>query len=310
MAQIAIHKTELNIDKPAVDLAFARHETFHPRFGWLKKGFDAATQNSRVFLQEDAPVILGVGKNMVKSIRYWCHAFKVLEDDLPTVFGQKLLNNDEWDCFLEDPASLWLLHWNLLKPTCEATAWYFTFNLFRPVEFSSEDLFKGLADYRDSKGKSTVDDSLKKDIACIFKMYVEQRSQSSPIEDSIDCPFTELGLIHTAGDSKRYIFRVGTKSNLPAEIIVFACLDYSAQVSPGTKTIAVSRLLYDEGSPGMVFKLTESAVCDAIEQTAKNWKTIALSDTAGLIQFSFKEEPEELANKILEQYYRAYKRWS
>ena len=44
---------------------FARHETFHPRFGWLKKGFDRASIDSETFLREDAPVRLGVGKNMV-----------------------------------------------------------------------------------------------------------------------------------------------------------------------------------------------------------------------------------------------------
>ena len=61
---------------------FARHETFHPRWGWLKKGFDAASANfdaasanKSIFLQEDAPVRLGVGKNMVSSMRYWCFCF-------------------------------------------------------------------------------------------------------------------------------------------------------------------------------------------------------------------------------------------
>ncbi len=47
----------------------ARHETFHPRYLWLKKGFDKASENSDVFNQEDATIILGVGKNMVKAIR-------------------------------------------------------------------------------------------------------------------------------------------------------------------------------------------------------------------------------------------------
>ena len=63
-----------NLDSAAnqahpVNPVFARHETFHPRFGWLKKGFDAAQKNPGIFLQEDAPVRLGVGKNMVNSIR-------------------------------------------------------------------------------------------------------------------------------------------------------------------------------------------------------------------------------------------------
>src|SRR6266508_2474489 len=57
---------------------FARHETFHPRFGWLKKGFDAASRHPDVFLRDDATVLLGVGKNMVRAIRYWCLAFKIL----------------------------------------------------------------------------------------------------------------------------------------------------------------------------------------------------------------------------------------
>lgn len=44
---------------------FARHETFHPRFGWLKKGFDRASDDAEVFLRDDAPIRLGVGKT-------WC----------------------------------------------------------------------------------------------------------------------------------------------------------------------------------------------------------------------------------------------
>jgi hypothetical protein len=31
---------------------FARHETFHPRFGWLKKGFKSAVHYPGVFLEK------------------------------------------------------------------------------------------------------------------------------------------------------------------------------------------------------------------------------------------------------------------
>jgi len=290
---------------PLVAFIFARHETFHPRFSWLKKGFDAAKNNPKVFLQDDAPVILGVGKNMVKAIRYWCNTFKVLKNDSPTEFGQKLLDNEGWDCFLEDPASLWLLHWYLLKPTCEAAAWYFTFNIFRRVEFSDDEIFRALCDYRDSYDRSNVDDSLKKDINCILKMYTTvHNNQTNFVEDSIDCPFTELGLIQSVRDAKRYTFQMGDKFNLPAQIIVATCLEYAGQESKGTKTISISRLLYNEGSPGMVFKLSENSICQAIEEVAKTSKKLFLSDSAGLIQFSFNTEPQDLANEILEQYYK------
>ncbi|MCT7980491.1 DUF4007 family protein [Laspinema olomoucense] len=165
---------------------FARHETFHPRFGWLKKGFDKAKEDPGVFLVEDAPVRLGVGKNMVRSIRYWCKVFKLLADDRPTEFGYNLLEDDGWDPFLEDPASLWLLHWNLLKPTCDAAAWHYTFNQFRRVEFSQNDLFLAVSDYGQTLKKNIAESSINKDVSCILRMYVKQRSQTKVSEDSID----------------------------------------------------------------------------------------------------------------------------
>jgi hypothetical protein len=281
---------------------FARHETFHPRFGWLKKGFDRTSADSGIFLREDAPVRLGVGKNMVRAIRYWCSAFKLLKDDQPTEFGQQLLSSGGWDPYLEDPASLWLLHWKLLESPNLATTWNFTFNHFHQVEFTVEELFYQLCEYRDREAPRISDSSLKKDVNCILRMYVVQPSNQVS-EDSLDCPFTQLGLIHTAGDSRHQMFRVGPKPNLAPEIIVYACLRHSAGSS--AKTISIANLLYDMGSPGFVFKLTESAICDAIETVARRWKQISLSDAAGKLQFAFADQPQSLAADILASYYRS-----
>lgn len=283
---------------------FARHETFHLRYGWLKKGFDLATQDLGIFNADNAPLRLGVGKNMVRSIRYWCHAFKVLENDQPTPFGNQLLSDQGYDPYLENPASLWLLHWYLLKPTCQAAAWYYTFNLFRGGEFYEQDLTQGLKSYQENLGKITADSSLNKDISCILRMYVQQTLSKGLIEDSIDCPFSQLGLIHTAGEAKRYTFRIGAKTTLPADIIVATCLEYSSFDHSGAKTLNISRLLYDVGSPGRVFKLTEEALCSAIEKVARDNPKITLSDSAGLIQLSFQaDDPLQLAKEILDRYY-------
>ncbi len=287
-------------------VVFARHETFHPRFGWLKKGFDLAAADPEVFLGDDAPVRLGVGKNMVRSIRYWCAAFKLLEDDRPTDFGKQLL--DHWDPYLEDPASLWLLHWKLLESPNLATAWDFLFNHFRPVEFSVEDLFYQLGEYRDREAPRISDSSLKKDVSCALRMYVRQAEKASGklqiSEDSLDCPFTELGLIHTAGDARHYMFRMGPKPTLPPEVIVYACLYHQSQTASKASTLPIANLLYDPGSPGLVLKLTESALCGAIEVVARQWRQINLSDAAGKLQFSFEDEPSQLAADILDKYYR------
>ncbi|HEY9801550.1 MAG TPA: DUF4007 family protein [Leptolyngbyaceae cyanobacterium] len=287
-----------------VNPVFANHETFHPRFGWLKKGFDAANNNVDVFSQDDAPVRLGVGKNMVRAIRYWCIAFKILEkNNAPTRFGDKLLGKNGWDCYLEDPASLWLLHWNLLKPSCEAAAWYYVFNVFRDADFTKEDILAGLKAYIKTFNKSIAESSFIKDVNCILRMYAAQDfvRDNSPIEDSIDCPFTELGLIRHFG--KNYQFKIGAKANLPASVIVASCLEYASWASQDSNTITIRKLLYDEGSPGMVFKLTENILCAAIETVGKQFDNIVLSDTAGLIQLSFPDKSEVLAEEILDKYY-------
>ncbi len=305
-SQIMVKQSSLDLGEvetrnPSV---FARHETFHPRFGWLKKGFDQASQDPQIFLDPAAAVRLGVGKNMVRSIRYWAQAFKLLQADQPTEFGRRLLSYTGWDPFLEDVASLWLLHWELLKLPCYATTWHFTFNEFKAVEFTELDLLNALEKhYQDEQGLRIASSSFQKDLRCLLKMYVEQPSKSGFTEDSIDCPFTELGLLHTAGDARIYTFRVGTKRNLPPAVVVAACLEFAAQERRGQGTIAVSRLLYEAGSPGLAFKLSESALCDAIERMAQRHDQISLSDAAGLIQFSFTADPLVLAEQILQDYY-------
>ncbi|MCC5660100.1 DUF4007 family protein [Nostoc sp. XA010] len=301
-------QTSLNFkySENAVNPIFANHETFHPRFGWLKKGFDTANKNPDIFSQDDAPVRLGVGKNMVRAIRYWSSAFKIIDkNNLPTRFGEKLLGNNGWDTYLEDPASLWLLHWNLLKPTCDAAAWYYIFNVFRDLDFTKEDILAGLKDYINNFNKTIAESSFIKDVNCILRMYATQdlMRDNSPVEDSIDCPFNELGLIRHFG--KNYQFKIAAKANLPPSVIVATCLEYASWASQGRQTINIPSLLYDEGSPGMVFKLTESILCAAIETVSKEFDTIVLSDTAGLIQLSFPDSPEILAEEILDKYYNS-----
>jgi hypothetical protein len=298
----------------AIHPIFARHETFHPRFGWLKKGFDKATKDNSIFSKESAPVVLGVGKNMVKAIKYWCIAFKIVDETRndrkyvhnPTEFAGKLLGEGGWDPFLENPSSLWLLHWNLFKPPCYAPTWFFTFNELNKIDFSSHDLLFFLREFRDRQFKSRkiLDSSLNKDVNCLIRMYVEKTGPKKLKEDSLDCPFTELGIINAYTDSKRFTFNFGSKPTLPPEIIVAACLEFASSYQDGARTISISRLLYDAGSPGQAFKLTESILSDAIETISVKAKGMYLTDTAGMIQLSYDDDPLKISERILNSYFR------
>src|SRR5262245_9789457 len=106
------------------DVSFSGHESFPFRYGWMKKGIDAVRSDGAVFSSDDAITILGVGKNMVRSIRHWCLAARLIEEFQPdpasrrsllrpTPLGTALFTNDGWDPYLEDPATAWLLHWQI-----------------------------------------------------------------------------------------------------------------------------------------------------------------------------------------------------
>ena len=57
-----------------------RHESFSIREGWLVKGIKAVIDNPKVFSSQSATEILGIGSNMVKALKYWLIATRIIED--------------------------------------------------------------------------------------------------------------------------------------------------------------------------------------------------------------------------------------
>jgi hypothetical protein len=297
---------------------FSRHETFHPRYGWLKKAYDAVAKDPYIFSKDDAALILGLGKNMVKALRYWAVAFKLIEEEgvndsrqksyKVTDFANNLLRDDGWDPYLEDPASLWLLHWELLKPipSCDATAWWYAFNAFHKVSFTQEEILQGLCRYSEEHypEEKTTEMSLKKDIHCILRMYYGGSAKAMQKETEIISPFVELDLILDEGDSKHFTFNVGEKGHLPSEIIVATCLDYIRNIGHNSSTISMTRLLYEENSPGLVLKIPESVLCNAVEQYSLVDKNIFIEESAGLLLFGIMGDVDKLHSKVLNKYYQ------
>src|SRR5262249_35420725 len=204
--------------------AFSGHETFPFRYPWLKKGFDAVRKDPGVFLRDDAITTLGVGKNMVRSIRHWCVVVGALEEIRdaggvlrPSDLGSLLLADDGLDPYLEDPATLWLLHWQIASNRCRATTWFWIFSHFHEPEFTREVLTSALYKWTQMlSGKQVAESSLKRDVEVFLRTYVPSRQSRRDIaEDSLDCPLVELGLIIQPGSGSTYQFRRGAQRGLP-----------------------------------------------------------------------------------------------
>lgn len=296
--------------------AFARHETFHLRFGWLRKAYSQASDDRAVFSKPEATVRLGVGKNMVSAIRYWAQAYKILEIAenperprmphlVPSSFGTDLLADDGWDPWLEDPASLWLLHWKLLAPPSLAPVWWTAFNLFAPQQFEEHQLTNHVVELAASTGwPAVMESSIKKDVDCMLRTFAFKRYGRQTMDDLLDCPTRQLGLIApAAGDTKSWRFVTGPKATLPPLIVAHACLDYLHEKAAADRTISIARLTGDPGSPGRAFRLTETNLYDALVEAAAFLPGIKVVEPAGIRQLVLDASPKELARAALTNYF-------
>ena len=88
---------------------FSGHESFPCTSMWLKKGYNYLVEHNK-FTDLGAVVKLGVGKNMVQSIRFWLRAFDLLNDDEATEIAHYLFDErDGREPYAEDNATLWIL---------------------------------------------------------------------------------------------------------------------------------------------------------------------------------------------------------
>lgn len=257
---------------------FAGHETFSLRYAWLKKAVDSTTIDSLIFTRDDALVRLGVGKNMVRSIRHWGLVTGFLEEDgtqknnrgrhiKPSELGNLVFGPKGVDPYLEEPGTQWLIHWQLASRAEGPTTWYWTFNHFTENEFTKDQLKDELLRLVERfEWTRVAENSLSRDIDCFVKCYVPSRSKKSTIlEDSLECPLIELGLIEETGNNS-FAFVRGEHRSLPLSIFTFALCRFWDEHAPSRQTIRFDEVAYQPGGPGRVFKLTESALTDYLEQ--------------------------------------------
>ncbi len=303
----------------AANPMFAYHQTFHPRFGWIKKGFSAANSDPGVFLAEDATVTLGVGKNMVSAIRFWTSAFHVLErvhvpgnaralESRPTPLGRALLGEENgYDPYFEDLGTLWLLHWHLVSERTDAPVWWLTFNDFPALEFSETQLTEFITDEVVASSWSDPNQSsIDKDVDCLLRMYAPRVARGRQgVDDLLDSPFREMELITVApGAVGRFRFVRGQKRGLSPELVVYMCLDYVARSEPGARTATLSHLANDPGTPGRLLKLTEDSMLGCFMEVAESFPNIAVTSPAGAPQLSITEDPASLASELLHGHYK------
>jgi hypothetical protein len=297
----------MTADRPT----FARHESFYPRVGWLWKAVKHSQRMPEIFLRDDATVELGVGKNMVRAIRYWGLATRVLEEYTdpgqprralarPTAFGRLLLGAEGWDPYLEDPRSVWLLHWALIRPPTAATAWQRVLGHWSRTDFAENEAVSWLREQvsREPGWPNIAEHSIRRDIQCILQMYGPPRSHGKA-DDIVESPFRDITLLsRSPGDHARWRFVYGLKPGLSPAIVAFTCLDFASRESSGT-TMTISRLALEPYSPGLVLRLSETQIIQALEAVAATHPALNVIAPAGVSQLVFSGNALAIAWEIL-----------
>lgn len=294
---------------------FSGHETFPLRYPWLLKGLRALNDDPNIFFKDEAMVELGVGKNMVRAIRHWCTALQLARVNGRTgiadveELGRRLFlgtsTAEPWDPYLEDPGTLWIFQWRLASHTHRASTWHLAFTRWGVEVFTKDELVDWLKQIVEELDKSRATrNSLKRDVDVFLRTYVpSDPSPHRPPEDTFDSPLVDLGLIR---EEERNVYRFvrGPKESLPQEVFSFALVDFWRNQHPDGASMAFERLLYDPGSPGAAFKLSEPDLARRLEDL-ESWTGLRFDETAGL-RTVYRIEGVDLPNplKALERYYR------
>lgn len=298
---------------------FAKHETFYIRDGWINKGIEAIQDSPHIFLEDQAPEQLGLGKNMVRALRYWMQASGIAKegfiDRRPaqtlTRFGELLR---DYDPYQEMDGTLWFLHHNLISNHELTTTWYWFFNHYVPTRFTLREFLDRLKNWLNTQvaeeSKNVADSSLRKDFDCLLKTYLPNQRDTSP-EDVLESPLVALGLLsaytdfddETGKKVKAYRLEVGSPDHIHPLVMLYVLLrTQQSGERRDARQVGLQTILREPCNVGRTFNIKPTDFEDLLSQLNDRypqWR-VQLTRTSGLDQLTLPNVPAEV---IMERYY-------
>ena len=253
-----------------------RHESFSIREGWLAKGLQAVKDNDKIFLSSEATDILGIGTNMVKSLKYWMLASKLIVDENRSVslssFGELLY---KYDKYLEDEFSWWLIHIMMILNKEDAYIFNTFFNKCIFKNFSKGDIYKQISNSLDSQNIDYNEKILQDEINMIIKTYSIDEKIDNP-ENNFICPLTDLNLIRKV-DKDFYEKNKPEYKDLNYLIVYYLI----TIITKDKDSISINDLVSIENSPIKILNLDKNLLNEYLDEMKRN-NLIIINRTAGL----------------------------
>ena len=294
-------------------VSFGRNETFNLRYSWLNKGLKEFKENTNIFVSDAAPLVLGVGKNMVNSIKYWLGAYQIIDFSTDTAvqtdFGELI---DKYDPYLENPATLWLLHWKLCTNPDNATFYYWFFNYFKKTKFTKIELINEVVEWLDDKGCKKISPStIDRDTLLLLKTFSNSSEETKNFEESLENPFYALNLLSKNTDgSYSTIYEPRESINIQVLgmclIEVFESTEVNDLLNQSAKRLQmpIGEFLYEIPSITKIFRINETYFYQLLEELISEYPNVfSFTDTAGQKIIELKD-PSVTPSFFIEQMYK------
>ncbi|MDB4184083.1 DUF4007 family protein [Alphaproteobacteria bacterium] len=269
---------------------FSGHETFPLRYPWIPKiteklnGNNTDFEKTKYLLEADNGIIeFGVGRNMVKSIEHWAKVTGILEQSSEgkklSKFGKSVFKN--YDPYLENHSSIWLLHWQL-GSNPQLTTWFYIFNYLNSVSFTKEQIIMEMMQLtKDLNWIFSSENTIKRDVDVFIRSYTHLKDKKNNYnEESFESPLSELGIIKHSSVKNSYDLILGNKKFLDPKVIAYSVFDYGYRLNQ--MIIPLDKICSDYGSPGRVFKIDENSMISILSDIKQHSNGLLnYSETAG-----------------------------
>lgn len=292
-------------------MRFGGHETFYIREGWLTKGLRMVVNEPERF--EDALVadLLGVGRNMAKSIEHWLQATGLAmrvesgrksqaNTIRATPLGEVIWSRDP---YFTHASTWWFLHINIVCNPDHAASWNWFFNEYPSTRFERSVLVSALE--RTEKLRSRKPPSRKtieRDVGCLLGSYaVDVPYRKKDPEEEIDCPFQELRLVRHYRASG-YFELNKHKKHVEPEVVLYAMNQATVETGISIGDIRLQELMRVRNGPAQTLCLSSEALYEHITDVESLGREfgLSISGLAGDRQIRY---PRRAAEEIAAGYF-------
>ena len=260
----------------------------------------------RLFASDDRAILrLGLGRNMVKSLRFWGEAFglthRIGREVHATEFARMLLDTrNGLDPYLETPGALWRLHWTL---TVHAGlgAWALAFLEMQDREITRERFVASVRAYAARSSRAITSGTASNHVNVFLRTYAASEQVEESLEESLGSPLQELELVRLASPGGVSTLRLarGPKRTLDASALAFVLHDFWQGTAPASVTLSVRSLMLSHSAPGAVLLLDEPGLHEKLEDLcSRSARLVLRSDGLGGFDLTSKGEPLRELRKI------------